>query len=328
VAEIYTNFRSGTITDNPLVLGATTINSAAFASLPVVTTPDFLYIVLDPDGSAGTPEIVKVTAHTAAATSATVVRGQQTSYGGSVARQHATGTVWRHALTAQDLQDLPHRLMTVTGDIVYASAANTPARLAIGATDRVLKVSGGVPAWGQVNASGLASDAVTTAKILDGNVTTAKIADAAVTTAKLEASVQATLTEVEAAWTTWTPTLTQDTTVTKTVTLARYVQVGKTVHFVCVLAVTGTGSAGDEITITLPVTAAWSGSSIPGSGYLYDDSIGVNHHGNPFLKSTTTVGLHPAQGSAVGLGLLGLVLFTAALASGDTFTISGTYEAA
>lgn len=40
--------------------------------------------------------------------------------------------------------------LTTTGDIYYASSANTPARLGIGSTDQVLKVSGGVPAWGTV----------------------------------------------------------------------------------------------------------------------------------------------------------------------------------
>ena len=38
-------------------------------------------------------------------------------------------------------------LLTTTGDTYYASAAGTPARLGIGSTDQVLKVSGGVPAW-------------------------------------------------------------------------------------------------------------------------------------------------------------------------------------
>lgn len=38
-------------------------------------------------------------------------------------------------------------LTTTTGDIIYASAANTPARLGIGSTGQVLTVSGGVPAW-------------------------------------------------------------------------------------------------------------------------------------------------------------------------------------
>ena len=39
-------------------------------------------------------------------------------------------------------------LTTTTGDIIYASAANTPARLGIGSTGQVLKVSGGLPSWG------------------------------------------------------------------------------------------------------------------------------------------------------------------------------------
>jgi hypothetical protein len=38
-------------------------------------------------------------------------------------------------------------LTTTTGDIIYASAANTPARLGIGSTDQILKVTGGIPAW-------------------------------------------------------------------------------------------------------------------------------------------------------------------------------------
>jgi len=38
-------------------------------------------------------------------------------------------------------------LTTTTGDIIYASSANTPARLGIGSSAQVLSVSGGVPAW-------------------------------------------------------------------------------------------------------------------------------------------------------------------------------------
>jgi len=45
-------------------------------------------------------------------------------------------------------------LTTTTGDIIYASAANTPARLGIGSTDQVLKVSGGIPAWATPAAGG------------------------------------------------------------------------------------------------------------------------------------------------------------------------------
>lgn len=42
---------------------------------------------------------------------------------------------------------IPNNLTTTTGDIIYASGANTPARLGIGSTGNVLTVSGGVPAW-------------------------------------------------------------------------------------------------------------------------------------------------------------------------------------
>jgi hypothetical protein len=38
-------------------------------------------------------------------------------------------------------------LTTTTGDIIYASGANTPARLGIGSSTQVLTVSAGVPAW-------------------------------------------------------------------------------------------------------------------------------------------------------------------------------------
>ena len=44
--------------------------------------------------------------------------------------------------TAQNLSTL-----TTAGDIAYASAAGTPARLGIGTTGQVLNVASGVPAW-------------------------------------------------------------------------------------------------------------------------------------------------------------------------------------
>lgn len=40
-----------------------------------------------------------------------------------------------------------------TGDIIYASAANTISKLSIGSSDQVLTVSGGVPAWAAIPAS-------------------------------------------------------------------------------------------------------------------------------------------------------------------------------
>jgi hypothetical protein len=45
--------------------------------------------------------------------------------------------------------------LTTTGDIYYASGANTPARLAIGSTGNVLTVAGGVPTWAAPAAGGM-----------------------------------------------------------------------------------------------------------------------------------------------------------------------------
>jgi hypothetical protein len=46
-------------------------------------------------------------------------------------------------------------LLTTTGDTIYASGANTPARLGIGSSGQVLTVSGGVPAWSTPSAGGM-----------------------------------------------------------------------------------------------------------------------------------------------------------------------------
>jgi len=45
-------------------------------------------------------------------------------------------------------------LVSAKGDIIYASGANTPARLAIGANGHVLQVSTDVPAWAAAPAPG------------------------------------------------------------------------------------------------------------------------------------------------------------------------------
>lgn len=46
-------------------------------------------------------------------------------------------------------------LTTTTGDMIYASSANTPARLPIGSSSQVLKVVGGIPTWAAAAAGGI-----------------------------------------------------------------------------------------------------------------------------------------------------------------------------
>jgi len=97
------DFHSGTITDNPLLIGAVTMNSANLASVPaIVSGVDYIAIILDPSGTAGDPEIVWMTAHTAAATSGTIARSQEST----VAREHLLAVNWIHGPTALDFPNL------------------------------------------------------------------------------------------------------------------------------------------------------------------------------------------------------------------------------
>lgn len=96
--RLRSNNKTGTTTDNPLLIGATTINSAGFVSLPTVDTTNHLLLVLDPTATAGTPEIVQVTAHAASSSVCTVVRGFDTT----TPRQHALGTTWFHGPVVSD----------------------------------------------------------------------------------------------------------------------------------------------------------------------------------------------------------------------------------
>jgi hypothetical protein len=60
-------------------------------------------------------------------------------------------------LKAQIDAQIPDTLLTTTGDVIYASAANTPARLGIGSTGNVLTVSGGLPTWAAPSSGGMTS---------------------------------------------------------------------------------------------------------------------------------------------------------------------------
>jgi hypothetical protein len=75
--------------------------------------------------------------------------------------------------------------MTTRGDLLTMSSTPTVTRLGIGTSSYALTSNGTDPIWGQIAAGGIASDAVTTAKIINSAVTTDKIADSAVTSAKI-----------------------------------------------------------------------------------------------------------------------------------------------
>ena len=88
-----------------------------------------------------------------------------------------------YSQTVSDGRFIKNTLTTTTGDIIYASAANTPARLGIGSTDQVLKVSGGIPAWGAVPAASYVGCHLykSTATTISNNTDTALTFDTEVT---------------------------------------------------------------------------------------------------------------------------------------------------
>lgn len=124
------NSIGGLIEDNPLTNAATTLTSAALAALPVVDTTNHCAIVLDPDGIEGAPEIAWITAHTAAATTATIARAQEDTG----ALQHSQGIPWVHAPTVKDYDGAGggvgliglknHRPVSDTA--TYSISTNTP----------------------------------------------------------------------------------------------------------------------------------------------------------------------------------------------------------
>lgn len=86
------------VTNNPLTNAGTTLTSTTLTALPAVDATQHAVIVLDPIGAGNGPEIVYVTAHTAASTGATIVRGRE----GTAGVQHSSTMTWVHGPVASD----------------------------------------------------------------------------------------------------------------------------------------------------------------------------------------------------------------------------------
>lgn len=157
MSAIYSAFLSGVVSDNPLASGATTLNASALSGMPVVAAPDYMWLVLDPNGVNGLPEIVKVTAHTASAASCTITRGQQTSQGGAAAHAHPQNTPWVVSSTPADFDELPFRKVSAKGDLLAATGANAVTRLGVGTDGAILTAASGQTAglsWTSIGVKG------------------------------------------------------------------------------------------------------------------------------------------------------------------------------
>lgn len=95
------NFLTGSLTAQ-LTNAGTTLASTELSKMPVVSSPDYMPIALDPFGEFGAPEIVWVTDHASGAVQATISRHEE----GTLARVHNAPTVWANTLTALDFNDL------------------------------------------------------------------------------------------------------------------------------------------------------------------------------------------------------------------------------
>ena len=129
------------------------------------------------------------------------------------------------------------------------------------------------------------------------------------------------------AWQTWAPTLSSGWANGNGVWVARYCQIGKTVHVQALFTIGTTTTKGTTCIVSLPVTAQ-SATNIPiGSGHSL-----ISGTGNQialFPASTTTVQL-TALNSAGTYTVITPFTATVPLtwATGSTMTFSMTYEAA
>jgi len=95
---------------------------------------------------------VALTVDAASTTAAGVVQlSNSTSTTSSILAATPTAVKSAYDLAAAAI---PKTLTTTTGDIIYASGANTPARLGIGSSAQVLTVAGGVPSWATPSGGG------------------------------------------------------------------------------------------------------------------------------------------------------------------------------
>lgn len=89
---------------------------------------------------------------------------------------------------------------------------------------------------------------------------------------------------------TYTPTLTQSGTVTKTVNVANYTKIGRRVTGEVHVTATGAGGGAADIVVGLPDTSVYSGSPsiVIGSGMVFDASASTFFSGVLIANTTTT----------------------------------------
>lgn len=130
--------------------------------------------------------------------------------------------------------------------------------------------------------------------------------------------------ELNLGYTNWTPTITQGVAVSVTVTEAVYSIIGETCHVQVKLAVTGAGTAGQQIVIggmpTVAQPALFGAGVVAGTAHVLDSGT-TNHTGDLMATSATQFKILVDEND----DYLGATP-SFALASGDTIGFSATYR--
>ena len=142
------------------------------------------------------------------------------------------------------------------------------------------------------------------------------------TTNKLQISDGTNFADVDTtpAWTDWTPTLTQGSAVSKTINAARYIRVGDMVTAFADLSAAASGTAGQLISVTLPVDAV---AVNRGAGVFWHFDSGTTNYVGFVQIDPVGVAKFLVSGYGSDHGTQPVTL-----ASGDRITFSVTYEAA
>ena len=127
------------------------------------------------------------------------------------------------------------------------------------------------------------------------------------------------------AWTDFSPTFSQGATITYTKRRTRYLQIGKLVIAQVSVDFTSAGTAGNVLSMTLPVTVvSVSNWNLVGSFLFYDLSVPSRYTGNLLLFDSSSAFLQ--HGGTTTNGALGTNPVVT-VANGDQFSCSLMYEA-
>ena len=110
-------------------------------------------------------------------------------------------------------------------------------------------------------------------------------------------------------------------TVTKTISIARYCQIQKTIFVQLFVSATSAGTLGSSVEIGLPIAAKYN-SAMMGSGFIYDASTNIMYNVLPYTVSASIVSAFYQTGSNWGSSP------NLALANTDQLRFNFTYEMA